>query len=89
MTQSSSQRSERDRDIIEMIMGLSNTYTNQQSSTNQQSGAGNRNYVLGSRRRSNWPRAPGDGRRTSKYVMSFAMPLDTIDITYSDAILNF
>ncbi|XP_050444585.1 E3 ubiquitin-protein ligase Iruka isoform X2 [Cataglyphis hispanica] len=62
---SSSQRSERDRDIIEMIMGLSNTYTNQQSSINQQSGAGNRNYVLGSRRRSNWPRAPQDGRRTS------------------------
>ncbi|EFN74281.1 RING finger protein 115 [Camponotus floridanus] len=62
----SSGRTERDRDIIEMIMGLSNTYTNQQSSTNQQSGAGNRNY--GSRRRSNWIRVTPpiqDGRRTN------------------------
>ncbi|XP_029166357.1 E3 ubiquitin-protein ligase RNF115 isoform X2 [Nylanderia fulva] len=57
------QRSE--RDLIEMIMGLSNTYTNQQSSTNQQSNTGNRNYVLGSRRRSNWSRSSQDGRRTS------------------------
>jgi len=63
-----SQRSDRDRDIIEMIMGLSNTYTNQQLNTNQQSGGGNRNYVLGSRRRSNWSRNPQDGRRTSRYL---------------------
>ncbi|KAL0098392.1 hypothetical protein PUN28_008358 [Cardiocondyla obscurior] len=54
-----------DRDILEMIMGLSNTYTNQQLNTSQQSGGGNRNYVLGSRRRSNWSRTPQDGRRTS------------------------
>lgn len=84
MTQSSG-RTERDRDIIEMIMGLSNTYTNQQSSTNQQSGAGNRNY--GSRRRSNWIRVTPpiqDGRRTNRYIMSFFMPLDTIDIIYSN-----
>ncbi|KYM99851.1 hypothetical protein ALC62_09470 [Cyphomyrmex costatus] len=58
-------RSDRDRDIIEMIMGLSNTYTNQQLNTSQQPGGGNRNYVLGSRRRSNWSRNPQDGRRTS------------------------
>jgi len=63
-----SQRSDRDRDIIEMIMGLSNTYTNQQLNTSQQPGGGNRNYVLGSRRRSNWSRNPQDGRRTSRYL---------------------
>ncbi|XP_077281374.1 E3 ubiquitin-protein ligase Iruka isoform X5 [Temnothorax americanus] len=58
-------RSDRDRDLIDMIMGLSNTYANQQLSTSQPSGGGNRNYVLGSRRRSNWSRTPQDGRRTS------------------------
>lgn len=71
-------------------MGLSNTYTNQQSSSNQQSGAGNRNY--GSRRRSNWIRVTPpiqDGRRTNRYIMFFSMLLDTIDIIYSNAILNF
>ncbi|KAH0952003.1 hypothetical protein HN011_005894 [Eciton burchellii] len=57
---------DRDRDLIEMIMGLSsNTYTNQQPNTNQQSGTGNRNYVFGSRRRTNWSRTPQDGRRNS------------------------
>ncbi|XP_011698624.1 PREDICTED: E3 ubiquitin-protein ligase RNF126-B isoform X1 [Wasmannia auropunctata] len=65
LTLNPSQRSDRDRDIIEMIMGLSNTYTNQQLNTSQQPGGGNRNYVLGSRRRSNWSRNPQDGRRTS------------------------
>jgi hypothetical protein len=61
---------DRDRDLIEMIMGLSsNTYTNQQPNTNQQSGTGNRNYVFGSRRRTNWSRTPQDGRRNSRYVM--------------------
>ncbi|XP_024873564.1 E3 ubiquitin-protein ligase RNF115 isoform X5 [Temnothorax curvispinosus] len=62
-------RSDRDRDLIDMIMGLSNTYANQQLSTSQPSGGGNSairgNYVLGSRRRSNWSRTPQDGRRTS------------------------
>ncbi|XP_011881594.1 PREDICTED: E3 ubiquitin-protein ligase RNF115 [Vollenhovia emeryi] len=56
---------DRDRDIIDMIMGLSNSYSNQQLNTSQQPGGGNRNYVLTSRRRSNWSRAPQDGRRTS------------------------
>lgn len=46
-----------------MILGLSNT--------NQQSGTGNRNYVLGSRRRSNWSRNPQDGRRSNGYVYVF------------------
>lgn len=56
-------------------MGLSNTYTNQQSNATQQPGAGNRNYVLGSRRRSNWSRAPQDGRRTTRYNYdSFFIP---------------
>ena len=61
-----SQRSDRDRDIIEMIMGLSNTYTNQQLNTSQQPGGGNRNYVLGSRRRSNWSRL--DNRSSDKWI---------------------
>ncbi|XP_077281375.1 E3 ubiquitin-protein ligase Iruka isoform X6 [Temnothorax americanus] len=65
LTLNPSQRSDRDRDLIDMIMGLSNTYANQQLSTSQPSGGGNRNYVLGSRRRSNWSRTPQDGRRTS------------------------
>jgi len=61
---------DRDRDLIEMIMGLSsNTYTNQQPNTNQQSSTGNRNYVFGSRRRTNWSRTPQDGRRNSRYAM--------------------
>ncbi|XP_014484573.1 PREDICTED: E3 ubiquitin-protein ligase RNF126 isoform X2 [Dinoponera quadriceps] len=53
----SSQRYPADRDLIDMILGLSNT--------NQQPGAGSRNYVLGSRRRSNWNRTPPEGRRSS------------------------
>ncbi|XP_018055653.1 PREDICTED: E3 ubiquitin-protein ligase RNF126-B isoform X2 [Atta colombica] len=72
-------RSDRDRDIIEMIMGLSNTYTNQQLNTSQQPGGGNRNYVLGSRRRSNWSRNPQDGRRTSsnrRRQESLQMPIE-------------
>ncbi|XP_018365680.1 PREDICTED: E3 ubiquitin-protein ligase RNF115 isoform X1 [Trachymyrmex cornetzi] len=72
-------RSDRDRDIIEMIMGLSNTYTNQQLNTSQQPSGGNRNYVLGSRRRSNWSRTPQDGRRTSsnrRRQESLQMPIE-------------
>lgn len=81
----SSQRVDRERDIIEMIMGLSNTYTNQQLNTNQQPGGGNRNYVLGGRRRSNWSRTPQDGRRTSRYLSKI---LRTIGVAYSDVILK-
>lgn len=55
----SSQRYPPERNLIEMMLGLSNT--------NQQSGAGNRNYVLGSRRRSTWSRVPQEGRRSSRY----------------------
>ncbi|XP_020296633.1 E3 ubiquitin-protein ligase RNF115 isoform X2 [Pseudomyrmex gracilis] len=58
----SSQRTDRDSDIIEMIMGLSNTYTNQQSNTNQQPSGANRNSMLGSRRRF---RSFQDGRRST------------------------
>lgn len=54
----SSQRYPPERDLIDFILGL--------SSGNQQSGTGNRNYVLGSRRRSNWPRNPQDGRRSNR-----------------------
>lgn len=84
-----SQRSDRDRDIIEMIMGLSNTYTNQQLNTprEQQPGGGNRNYVLGSRRRSNWSRTPQEGRRASRYLPHIKLSC-TIDVAYSDAILK-
>ncbi|XP_011331853.1 E3 ubiquitin-protein ligase RNF126-B isoform X2 [Ooceraea biroi] len=71
---------DRDRDIIEMIMGLSsNTYGNQQPNTTQQSGTGNRNYVFGSRRRTNWSRSPQDGRRTSsnrRRQESLQMPIE-------------
>ncbi|XP_028050737.1 E3 ubiquitin-protein ligase Iruka isoform X3 [Monomorium pharaonis] len=61
----SSQHVDLDREITEMLMGFSNTYTNQQLNTNQQPGGGSRNYMLGGRRRSNWSRIPQDGRRTS------------------------
>lgn len=47
-----------------MIMGLSNTYTNQQSNTNQQPSGANRNSMLGSRRRF---RSFQDGRRSTRY----------------------
>lgn len=57
----SSQRYPADRDLIDMILGLSNT--------NQQPGTGSRNYVLGSRRRSNWNRTPPEGRRSSRYIL--------------------
>ncbi|XP_012224914.1 E3 ubiquitin-protein ligase Iruka isoform X2 [Linepithema humile] len=84
----SSHRSDRDRDIIEMIMGLSNTYTNQQSNATQQPGTGNRNYVLGSRRRSNWSRAPQEGRRAAsnrRRQESLQVPIENF---IQDFILN-
>ncbi|XP_011331855.1 E3 ubiquitin-protein ligase RNF115 isoform X4 [Ooceraea biroi] len=47
--------------------------------TTQQSGTGNRNYVFGSRRRTNWSRSPQDGRRTSsnrRRQESLQMPIE-------------
>lgn len=80
-----STRSDRDRDIIEMIMGLSNTYTNQQLNTSQQPGGGNRNYVLGSRRRM-WSYTPQDGRRTSRYLFIFhQIDAHPTDVVYNDS----
>lgn len=67
----SSQRYPPERNLIEMMLGLSNT--------NQQSGAGNRNYVLGSRRRSTWSRVPQEGRRSSssrRRQESLPMPVE-------------
>ncbi|XP_011159598.1 E3 ubiquitin-protein ligase Iruka isoform X2 [Solenopsis invicta] len=83
----SAQRVDRDRDIIEMIMGLSNTYTNQQLNTNQQPGGGNRNYVLGGRRRSNWSRNPQDGRRSSTRRRQESLPVP-IESFIQDFIFN-
>ncbi|KYN36776.1 hypothetical protein ALC56_08567 [Trachymyrmex septentrionalis] len=83
MDMNSEELSDGDIDIltlnVKMIMGLSNTYTNQQLNTSQQPGGGNRNYVLGSRRRSNWSRNPQDGRRTSsnrRRQESLQMPIE-------------
>ncbi|XP_011636756.1 E3 ubiquitin-protein ligase RNF115 isoform X2 [Pogonomyrmex barbatus] len=80
----SSNRPDREREIIEMmglsIMGLSNTYSNQQSNTNQPPGT--RSYaMLGSRRRANLSRGLPEGRRSNssrrrQETTSLQMPIE-------------